>query len=76
MTTCPYSFDAAEAGVAGEKDWNRRTEQERAEALARLEKLRRIWDAQEPRPKRLETPRKPAQVSRGALNPLRWEPRE
>ena len=76
MTTCPYSFDAADADTPGEKDWNQRSEKERAEALAHLEKLRRIWDTQEPRPKRLETAKKPAQVSRGALNPLRWEPHE
>jgi hypothetical protein len=86
MTTCPFSFEHADASkrigipaeedFPAEKDWNHFTEEERVEALASLAKLRKIWDTQEPRPKRLEKPKKVEKVCGGGLNPLRWEPPE
>lgn len=81
--TCPCSFEEDVPGpelidISPERDWNRITENERAHALANLQKLGKIWMAQEPKPKRLENSKKLARAAGGGggLNPLRWEPPE
>jgi len=78
--TCPRSFDQGgepeRAHTFPERDWNHFTESERAAELANLDKLAKIWNAQQIKPTRVEKSKRLGHVVNDALDSLRSKPQE